>query len=533
MITNLGGNNIIVGGVGGDDVTSGAGDDVIAGDQITLERDALGTIQSFLPTDLLSDVISTQSDDNIDAGHGDNIVMGGTGSDTIAADDGTDMIIGDLAAIKWSQGLVSSVIPQLTDSSFADNDIIDAGHGDNTVLGGTGNDLIHSGDGDDILVGDLAYIRWTDGLRTSVIAIFEVQPFDAEDRITSLAGRDQIIGGDGADTISNGSGETVILGDLGVIISDSEGRYLSVDDQFLGRGGDDIIVGGSDRDLIIGSMGDDIVDAGAGSDLILGDHGIITRDTGSLRVFADEIGIGGKDQLESGSGGDIVLGGHGGDLIGGDFGDDLLFGDYQEVMLRLDADNVERLVYLRSPTSEHDILRTTQANLLGDRRDIVITEQAMQLQSDIRILSASAQVRELESAIEVDLTAPINLLAPEGIRLDRTILDRLEQGIVASKQQQTRIEPTVMEPLMPSQAPQSQLPSIAVDAVVPAGDIDSTSTEQTSGMAEEMIGMIAGLSVAKRGLHSRRLGLRSLSAQLQGADKENLTESDRDQRQRH
>jgi Ca2+-binding RTX toxin-like protein len=323
----------------------------------------------------------------------------------------------------------------------------------------------------------------------------------------------------------------VILGDLGVILSDNEGRYLSVDDQFLGRGGDDIIVGGSDRDLIIGSIGDDIVDAGAGSDLILGDHGIISRDAVSLRLFADERGIGGADQLESGSGGDIVLGGHGGDLIGGDLGEDLLFGDYQEVMLRLDANSVERLVYLRSPTSEHDILRSTQAMLLGDSRDAVMPEQAEQLQSDIRSLPASVQVREPESAIDIDLAAPINLLAPEGIRLDRTILDLLEQGIIEGKQQQTRIEPTPIAPLMESRAPRGQQPIIAVDEVVPVNDVESA--EQTSEVSEEMIGMIAGLSVAKRGLHSRRLGLRALAAQLSGLKKDHLAESDGDQRQRH
>ena len=516
-ISILGGLNIIVGGVAGDNITAGVGNDLIAGDQLTLRRDDAGLVLSVLSSDYLAGVISTDSDDSIDAGHGDNRVIGGTGSDIIIAGDGEDIIIGDLADIRLDQGVVATITPLLLDHGFADDDIIDAGHGDNSVMGGTGSDVIESGDGDDTLVGDLADMYWSDGIRRTVSGLFEVQPFDGDDHITSGGGRDQIIAGDGADVITNGAGETVILADIGTILSDSEGRYISIDDQFIARGGNDTIVGGSDRDLIIASAGDDRVNAGGGNDVVLGDHGIITRDANSLGIMADDIGKGGVDQLESGSGSDIVLAGHRGDLLGGDLANDLLFGDYQEVLLQIDVEGAESLVYLRSPTFEHDIFRTTQAELLGDRKVTAAAEDTTDLQSTIRNMSASVQVRELESSIEIESTVPVNLLAPKGIRLDRTVLDLLEQGIVANKQQQTQIEPIVIDSQIELRSLPNQPAKILDEEnlpVIASEHADSDSDEQSTDMHQEIIGAVAGLAVAKRGLHSRRLGLRSLAAHL-------------------
>ena len=537
-ISILGGSNIIVGGVAGDNITAGGGNDLIAGDQLTLRRDDAGLVLSVLPSDYLAGVISTDSDDSIDAGHGDNRVIGGTGSDIIIAGDGEDIIVGDLADIRLDQGVVATITPLLLDHSFADDDIIDAGHGDNSVMGGTGSDVIDSGDGDDTLVGDLADMYWSDGIRRTVNGLFEAQPFDGDDHITSGGGRDQIIAGDGADVITNGAGETIILADLGTILSDSEGRYISIDDQFIARGGNDTIVGGSGRDLIIASAGDDTVNAGGGNDVVLGDHGIITRDANSLWIMADDIGKGGVDQLKSGSGGDIVLAGHRGDLLGGDLANDLLFGDYQEVLLQIDAEGAESLVYLRSPTFEHDVFRTTQAELLGDRKLAVAAaaEDTTELQSAIRNMPASAQVRELESSIEMESTVPVNLLAPEGIRLDRTVLDLLEQGIVANKQQQTQIEPIAIDSQVELRSLPSQPAKIVGGENLPVTapeSADSDSDEQSTDMHQEVIGAVAGLAVAKRGLHSRRLGLRSLAAHLTQLKKSHEKTLADDMRERH
>ena len=535
-ISILGGSNIIVGGVAGDNITAGVGNDLIAGDQLTLRRDDAGLVLSVLPSDYLAGVISTDSDDSIDAGHGDNRVIGGTGSDIIIAGDGEDIIVGDLADIRLDQGVVATITPLLLDHSFADDDIIDAGHGDNSVMGGTGSDVIDSGDGDDTLVGDLADMYWSDGIRRTVNGLFEAQPFDGDDHITSGGGSDQIIAGDGADVITNGAGETIILADLGTILSDSEGRYISIDDQFIARGGNDTIIGGSGRDLIIASVGDDTVNAGGGNDVVLGDHGIITRDANSLWIMADDIGKGGVDQLKSGSGGDIVLAGHRGDLLGGDLANDLLFGDYQEVLLQIDAEGAESLVYLRSPTFEHDVFRTTQAELLGDRKVAVAAEGTTELQSAIRNMPASAQVRELESSIEMESTVPVNLLAPEGIRLDRTVLDLLEQGIVANKQQQTQIEPIAIDSQVELRSLTSQPAKIVGEENLPVTvpeSADSDSDEQSTDMHQEVIGAVAGLAVAKRGLHSRRLGLRSLAAHLMQLKKSHEKTLADDMRERH
>lgn len=300
--------------------------------------------------------------------------------------------------------------------------------------------------------------------------------------------------------------------------------------------GECTIIGGSGRDLIIASAGDDTVNAGGGNDVVLGDHGIITRDANSLWIMADDIGKGGVDQLKSGSGGDIVLAGHRGDLLGGDLANDLLFGDYQEVLLQIDAEGAESLVYLRSPTFEHDVFRTTQAELLGDRKAAVAAKDTTELQSAIRNMPASAQVRELESSIEMESTVPVNLLAPEGIRLDRTVLDLLEQGIVANKQQQTQIEPIVIDSQIEPRSLPNQPAKIVGEENLPVTapeSADSDSDEQSTDMHQEVIGAVAGLAVAKRGLHSRRMGLRSLAAHLTQLKKSHEKTLADDMRERH
>ena len=101
--------------------------------------------------------------------------------------------------------------PALLDGTNKDDDIIDAGDGDDVVCGAAGDDSIDGGDGHDVVRGDT-----------------------------------------GDDDLSGGSGEDTVIGD----------------------GGNDTVDGGDDYDVMLGGSGDDVmisVDNGAQDDVYAGD----------------------------------------------------------------------------------------------------------------------------------------------------------------------------------------------------------------------------------------------------------------------
>ena len=149
----------------------------------------------------------------IDAGHGDNYVAGGTCGDSITTGNGRDVILG---------------------GSGGDN--INAGGGDDKVDGGTGDDTILGGAGSDELLGFLGDDFISGG--------------DGDDRIAGGDGSDFLHGDAGNDIVSGGNGDDVLLGDLG-------------SDTLFGRQGRDVLVGGSGRDNLQGNGDDDVLAGGS------------------------------------------------------------------------------------------------------------------------------------------------------------------------------------------------------------------------------------------------------------------------------
>ncbi len=91
-----------------------------------------------------------------------------------------------------------------------------------------------------------------------------------------------------------------------------------------GGTGDDQLDGGSGSDILLGGAGDDTLDGGAGNDLLSGGNGDDALDGGA----GDDLLLGGNgsDSLDGGTGDDLLLGGNGGDSLDGGTGDDLLLG---------------------------------------------------------------------------------------------------------------------------------------------------------------------------------------------------------------
>src|SRR6185503_6660744 len=92
--------------------------------------------------------------DTLNAGAGNNTVIGGVGTDTINALGGNDTILGDNGQFNFAPltAIISSV--STTELALGDVDRINAGDGQNILLGGFGSDQISAGVGYDVIMGD-------------------------------------------------------------------------------------------------------------------------------------------------------------------------------------------------------------------------------------------------------------------------------------------------------------------------------------------------------------------------------------------
>ena len=103
---------------------------------------------------------------------------------------------------------------------------VNAGNGEDTVLGGRGDDSINGGGGDDILNGG-----------------------SGNDRLVGNGGNDTLLGGSGGDTLLGGNGNDSLVGSGG-------------HDTLNGGIGSDTLFGSSGNDHLIGNGGDDVLNGG-------------------------------------------------------------------------------------------------------------------------------------------------------------------------------------------------------------------------------------------------------------------------------
>jgi Ca2+-binding RTX toxin-like protein len=156
---------------------------------------------------------------------------------------------------------------------------VDAGGGNDSVLGGLGDDSVSGGVGDDVLNG--------------------------------AAGDDSINGGAGDDRELGARGNDDLAGDVG-------------DDSLNGGLGDDSIQGGDGNDHASGELGDDSLNGGAGDDSVNGGMG---NDDVNGEAGDDSVSGGlGRDDLRGGTGDDSAFGGLGDDSVHGGLGDDMCRG---------------------------------------------------------------------------------------------------------------------------------------------------------------------------------------------------------------
>jgi Ca2+-binding RTX toxin-like protein len=191
------------------------------------------------------------------------------------------------------------------------NDVLIGGAGDDFIVGGFGNDYIFGNGGQNVLIGDngrrtafeltLPNNTTVDMLRYNAPGSSD----DGDDVIIGGDGADIIIGGGGYDLVFGAGGGDLILGDGGYFEGRAIDRGIPLANGFVdisqistrGAGAPDRIYGGAGDDTILGGSGDDFIEGGSGQDLISG-----------------------------GTGKDVIYGGEGSDWLFGDEGDDIIFG---------------------------------------------------------------------------------------------------------------------------------------------------------------------------------------------------------------
>ena len=290
---------------GGRDFTDGqAGNDHIYGDShfnVNLrlfaedQREAFGSADPRV-AEMFRVLVETPGDDN---DLGSDEFRESAGVDEVWGGNGSDIIFGDHGVISLAEGTrrltTTGSVERIesVQSAFGDDDTIyghsddptgpeDDGAGDR-IFGGQGGDFIDAGDGNNVVLGDEGFVDL--GEADSAIDRIESTSTTLEggaDTIFAGIGNDVVIGGRFGDTITVADGKNIVLGDAGFLqyqnggplLGEVSSVYLDENGEFIQAGDDTISVGvgaNTGNDIVIGSLGDDIITIGDGDNIVLGD----------------------------------------------------------------------------------------------------------------------------------------------------------------------------------------------------------------------------------------------------------------------
>lgn len=272
------GDDTIVGSAGADTLLGGAGNDVVDG--------ARGNDVAFLGA----------GDDTFvwDPGEGSDVVEGQAGFDTLLFNGAN---VAENIAIS-ANGERATFFRDVANITMDLNDVEQI---DFNALGGADNIVINDLSGTDVNLVRLSLIGGAglanDGLEDSIT----VNATAADDVIVASSNDDEtIVTGTPADVaitgvdagldklrLNGGAGDDVI--DASLVTA--AGPALVLD----GGDGDDVIIGGAGDNLLIGGLGDDTLIGGAGDDIFLGGEIVSGFETGmdqlDLRAIADGQGV--------------------------------------------------------------------------------------------------------------------------------------------------------------------------------------------------------------------------------------------------
>jgi Ca2+-binding RTX toxin-like protein len=234
-----GGDDIAFGGAGADTILADLGNDVVFGDH------GMISFAGGRPTLITSIAGSAEAGDQIDAGAGNDTVIGGAGNDRILGNIGDDLLFGDNAQIRYFAGVLLSA--ESNDLTLGGSDTIDGGIGDDSIIGGFGGDSIMGGSDNDIILGDNGRLSFASGQLASATSL--TAQIVVGDTIEAGAGDDIVIGSEGADRIDGDDGRDLLIGDHGTV-QFSRGSLTSVTSIEPRAGANDTISGGNQDDTI-------------------------------------------------------------------------------------------------------------------------------------------------------------------------------------------------------------------------------------------------------------------------------------------
>ena len=275
--------------------------------------------------------------DRFMVGMGNDIINGGSGSDTADFSDKSSALTITLNAGKSTVNVDGEAVTLISIENLKGGSGSDKLAGDsaaNVLAGGSGNDVLKGGAGSDILEGgdgsDTADFsdKATALTITLNTASTTVQMGSESDTLVSI---ENLIAGRGNDTLIGDSSANILNGGLGNDTLSSGGG----DDQLIGGSGNDIyIISGSSSALIVESsnQGTDTVQVDQNFSLATISNienltltGTATQGTGN-NVNNTINGNTQDNRLDGGAGNDILLGGDGSDVLVGGSGNDTLDG---------------------------------------------------------------------------------------------------------------------------------------------------------------------------------------------------------------
>jgi Ca2+-binding RTX toxin-like protein len=249
-------------------------------------------------------------------GSGDDTVTGGSGGGTLVGSSGNDTLT------------FAAAPADLTAQELAAHprtSLLDGGSGNDVLVGGPDDDVLLGGPGDDNLDGGTTTPRLSSFDLTRV-AVFRLT-FTG---FRGLSGDDVLIGGSDRDFLEGRGGSDTLIGDF-----DGFRPFFQVEgpDVISAGDGDDLVWGDNrgtsnsadgpqppasldTSDQIVGGQGRDVIFAGAGNDVVDGD-----TSNGAFCAFGSH-----EDTAYGGTGNDLILGGASADVLIGESGDDSIEG---------------------------------------------------------------------------------------------------------------------------------------------------------------------------------------------------------------
>lgn len=284
---------------------------------------------------ILKEIYTLLTADNpnaIDAGDGNNTVVGGRSNDTIVANDGANSIVGGDGNDSILVGVGNNTI-----QGGAGADLIIAGvsgTGGNNISGGDGNDTITAGNGNNSVdAGDGNNIVATGSGNDTIVAGTgnnNINAGQGANFITVTGGANTITFGDGANTVNLGNGNSTITGGNGADnITLGVGFYnLTLgngNDTVTATSGGGIFALGNGVNSITTGNGDYTITAGTGGSTVSVGNGTIgiTLTGGANHVTAGD----GLITITTGSGNDYMSAGTGTNVFRPGIGTDTIIGN--------------------------------------------------------------------------------------------------------------------------------------------------------------------------------------------------------------